>query len=88
MYLPARKAVSAMTNSVRLPQRGVLADRPPASPVLAATRSGGVAQPMLPGADGQHGQHEQQRVGFVLELAAANTGHETGRHSSGFCRIP
>ena len=38
MYCPARKAVSAMTNSVRLPN--VALSKPPtASPVLAATDS-------------------------------------------------
>ena len=75
MYCPARRAVSAMTSSVRLPS--VALSRPPtASPVLAATDSVAWLSKRGQRHDGQHRQDEEQRVRVVCELL----GREHHRH--------
>ena len=67
MYSPARKAVSAMTSSVRFPN--VALSRPPtASPVLAATDSVAWLSNPASGTDRENRQHEKQRVSFGLHL--------------------
>ena len=87
MYCPARRAVSAMTSSVRLPS--VAFSRPPtASPVFAATDS--VAW-LSSAASGTMARTDSTKSSVCASgasfSAAKTTGTKTSSHSSGLWRI-
>ena len=67
MYCPARKAVSAMTSSVRFPSVA-LSSPPDRIACLGRNRFGGMAHQRRERHDSEHGQHEEQRVRVGLEL--------------------
>jgi hypothetical protein len=87
MYSPARKAVSAMTSSVRLPS--VALSKPPtASPVLAATDS--VAWLSRPASGTIASTDNTNRSVCASGLSFANaktTGTNASSQSIGLCRI-
>ena len=83
MYCPARKAVSAMTSSVRFPS--VALSRPPtASPVLAATDSVAWLNSAASGTMARTESANNSVCASGLSLwAANNAGTKTSSQSSG-----
>ena len=87
IYSPARKAVRAMTSSVRFPR--VALSRPPAaSPVLAATDSVAWLSSAASGTIARTDSRNSRVWASGHNLSPdRTTGTKTSSHSSGLCRI-
>ena len=87
MYSPARKAVRAITSSVRFPR--VALSRPPAaSPVLAATDSVAWLSSAASGTIASTDSTKSRVWASGHRISPAKTtGTKTSSHSSGLCRI-